>query len=167
MPSFSTQASIEARIKASRLNTLTFDKDDAAHKAASIDKGIVFAGAYISGRLKKKYGQTIIDTWILPDDVPPLVGWMSDSLCIWNYAVEKPNLFPAPEVEIIFTTVNDMLTQIIDGELSLDGIDAPVVNESVVERIKSDFDPERDLDNISVRTTWILPDLRELPDYPE
>jgi hypothetical protein len=72
-----------------------------------------------------------------------------------------------PDIPEILDTVDAMLDRIVNGELSLDGIDAPVVNESVVERIKSDFDPERDLDNISVRTTWILPDLRELPDYPE
>jgi hypothetical protein len=165
MPSYSTQASIEARISASRLLTLIDYNGDKVPDAAPLAAGIAFAGAYIAGRLKNVFGQTEIDTWTLPDDVPPLIAHISDSLCIWQFAVSKPNLFP--DNELILETANEMLDKIASGAITLDNITAPVTDHYVTERVKSDFDPERDQDNQSVRTTWITPDSRELPDYPE
>jgi len=167
MPSFSTQSSIEARISSTRLATyIDFDKDGTPD-AASLASGIAFSGAYVAGRLESRYGQTVIDTWDLDQGgtPPDLVGKLSDDLCIWQYAVSKPNLYA--DNQEIKDNVDDMLDKIANFEISIYGASEPVVDEFITERSKSDFDPERDVDNLTVNPNWILPDPRKLEDYPE
>jgi phage gp36-like protein len=159
---FSTQASIEARISSLRLKGFAdFDNDD------TVDEGTLTAAykrarGLIRGSLEKVYGQTIIDTWT-SDTVPELVGTISDDLCIYQLAIGNPMLMQA--CQLIRENALADLKMIASGEVSLYGTDGQTTDEFVVERSNSDFDPERELDDMTVRTTWVMPDVRELENY--
>ena len=161
---FSTQVSIEARISALRLKGyIDFDGDDSPDEA-SLTRAYKYARGKVRGSLEGRFGQTIIDDWD-SDTVPELAGTISDDLCIYQIFISNPRF--AEIGQTIRDNALEELESIAKGETSLYGTDAPVDDEFVTTRIKSDYDPERDLDNQSVRVTWVLPDARQLPDYPE
>ena len=165
MAAFSTQTSIEARISATRLKTYTDFDGDGTPDAATIAAGIAFAGAYIAGRLESRYGATEIATWNATT-APDLVKKLSDDLCIYQYSISRPELFPESTAAIL-DTVNEMLDKIADNRVSLYGVDEATTEIYVTERSKSDFDPEKLPEDMSVNPYWIRADPRDLPDYPE
>jgi len=161
---YSTQASIEARISALRLNGyIDFDGDDSPDEA-SLTSAYTFARSQIRGRLESKYGADLIDDWD-SDTVPDLASTISDDLCIYQIFISNPRFTEIGQT--LRTNALDDLDNIADGKINLYNVEAPVVDVYQVERSKSDFDPERDHNKQSVRTTWVLPDTRELPEYPE
>jgi hypothetical protein len=159
---FSTQSSIEARISALRLKGwIDFDGDDAPDEA-SLTAAFEFARGLIRGHLESRYGQTEIDTWD-SSTRPELVGTISDDLCIYQLLLSNPTLAEASQQ--LYTNAKDLLAGIASHVISLYGVTAPVDDEFLTERSPSDFDPERELDDMTTRTTWILPDSRELAGY--
>lgn len=159
---YSTQATIEARISSFRLTGhIDFDDDDSPD-AASLTAAYKFARGLIRGKLEDRFGSTIIDTWD-SDTVPELVQIISDDLCI--YQIMMSNVKLAPVLQIIYTNAKDMLTEIADGKIGIYGTDGPTDDEWVTERTPSDYDPERELDDMTARTTWVNSDARELDGY--
>lgn len=164
---FSTQASIEARISVSRLEEYTAFDGSTVASPATVQAAIDFAWSYIYGKLKVRFGEAILDAWVLPDDVPDLIKWLSDSLCIYSISISRPELFPEGTA-IILDVIDVRLDALASGAMTLPDVDAPVGTQIMTERTKSDFDPERIYDNQSVNPHWVYPpDARNLPDYPE
>jgi len=159
MATYSTQTSVEARISATRLTALTDFDGDTIADPATIAAGIAFAGGFIAGKLKQRYGQDTLDLWLLPDDVPPLIAWISDTLCIWDYNINKPGLFP--DVESIFNSAHAMLIDLAEGTMDLDDVNIPTGTEFQTEAATSDFEAGACPQDASVKPTWILPDPRE------
>jgi len=163
---YSTQSSLEARISALRLSGLIdYDDDGSLDDDGALLAGQKMARGLIRGKLEPLYGETEIATWD-SDTVPELVGQISDDLCIYQFLLTNPRINPANyDVSVIRANALELLDQIAASNISLYGVDPVVNGENEIGRIPSDFDPERDLDDMTVKTTWILPDNRELSGY--
>ena len=159
---FSTQQSIEARISSLRLSGYLDRDADGAVDIRALNSGFAFARGYIRGRLEARYGQDQINTWT-SSTVPELIQAISDDLCIYQYFQSNPALIAV--ITPLYEQAVALLDRIANYELSLYGVDGLVDDECLTERSPSDFDPERDLDDMTVRTTWTLPDERELDGY--
>jgi hypothetical protein len=153
MGAFSTQASIESRISAARLVTIAGFGESTVNTAA-LQSAIDFAWSHIAGRLRPTFGTTEIDTWVLPDDVPKKIANISDSLCIFQLSVIRPDLFP-DGVDSILITMNAMLDDIIDNPNILYEVDftSPIAD---VDSLDSVFDDDDNTSNsYPVDRTWL------------
>jgi phage gp36-like protein len=158
----STQASVEARIGSTRLAGFTDFNADGTPDPATLEAAFLEASAIICGRLEGLYGTTEIDTWD-SSTAPQLVRSISDQLCVRQYYVGNPR-FQEPAQQA-YENALELLEQIATGIITLYDNPGTVSGIFDVDRIPSDFDPERDEDDMTVRTTWVLPDNRELPGY--
>lgn len=152
-PAYSTQTSIESRISAARLVTIAGFGTGTVN-AAALQSAIDFAGSYIAGKLRQTYGKDEIDSWVLPDDVPALVQNISDSLCIFQLFVTRPDLYPEG-VESIKTEMDGMLDMIIESPGMLYEVDysIPLID---VEAPDSVFDEDDNTsDSYPVERTWL------------
>ena len=158
-PAYSTQATIVNQISTKRLTIYT-KNDGSTIDAATVQIGIDYAGAYIYGRLVPVFGETIVDAWLLPDDVPPMVQTLSNDLAIYRFSVVRPDL--APKAPPNFQAMVDAtLDRIVAGTMTIPGVNAPVTDQFLTEPTTSDFDVDADPADASVRPTWILPDPRD------
>lgn len=153
MGAFSNQTSIEARISADRLREIA-GFGAAAVNAAALQSAIDFAWAYTAGKLKPIFGKTEIDTWTLPDDVPKMIGNISDSLCIFQLSVIRPDLFPSA-FETILTTVDAMIDAIIDNPNIVYEVDY-TIPVAEVDSLDSVYDDDDNVSNSypTIRT-WL------------
>ena len=158
----STSASVSARIGSLRLAGFTDFNADGTPDTATLNAAFLKVSAIICGRLEGLYGTTEIDTWTAAD-APQLIKSISDDMCVREFYVGNPHFQQAAQqmYENALALLEDIATSKItlyDNPGTVDGI-------FKVERIPSDFDPERELDDMTVRTTWVLPDARDLPGY--
>lgn len=163
---YSTEASVKARISTERLDgLLDYDDDGDIDDDGALLAGQKMARGLIRGKLEPLYGSTVIDTWD-SDTVPELIGQISDDLCIYQFLLTNPRITLANyDISTIRGNALELLDQIAAGEVTLYGTAGVVDGVHEVGRIPSDFDPERELDDTTARTTWILPDNRELSGY--
>jgi phage gp36-like protein len=162
---YSTQTSIENRISASRLAGFIDRDGDGSPDTGALESAFIEARAIIRGYIKPHYDTDTIDAWT-DTTRPELVGLISDWICIWSYYGNNPRFHEIARA--MYERAMDMLEKIRSGEMdiySLDRATSHIDDNIVTGRIDSDFDPERELDDMTVRTTWILPDNRDLENY--
>jgi phage gp36-like protein len=162
---YSTQTSIENRMSASRLLGFVDRDADGSPDSAALEAAFIEARAIIRGYLKRDYDATTIDAWT-DTTCPELINVISDWLCIRTIYVNNPRLMEV--AQLMYERVMDMLEKIRSGEMDIYGLDRVTSHISTAidtGRIDSDFDPERELDAMTVRTTWTQPDARELENY--
>jgi len=115
--------------------------------------------------LKSRYNTDIIDAWT-DSTVPEIIGTISDDLCLYQLLISNPKF--AQAFQPIYNNARQQLQDIRDGNLDIyevsrytDHIDDAIDTGTM----DSDFDPERDYDDMTVNPFWILPDARELDNY--
>jgi hypothetical protein len=153
MGAFSTQTSIESRISAARLVTIAGFGESTVN-ANALQSAIDFAWSHIAGRLRPTFGTTEIDTWVLPDDVPKKIANISDSLCILQLFVIRPDMFPEGFSETL-ETLDSMIDEIIDNPNILYEVDftSPIAD---VDSLDSVFDDDDNTSNsYPVDRTWL------------
>lgn len=164
---FSNQASIEARISASRLAGFIDHDNDTTPDAAALAAGIEAAHGLICSYIGRDYDHDTIDAWdIAADTVPELIAKISDDLCIPIYYAHNPR-FQEP-AQTMAELAEAMLVKIRNGEMDIYGVDrvTSYINNAIVTgRVPSDFDPERALDDMTVSPYWNRPDARDLEGY--
>lgn len=161
---YSTQSTIEARISSTRLNDYLDGDNDTLADENSLESAFKAARSIIRDRLVNRFGSTVIAAWD-SDTVPDTIQRISDDLSIYQIFITNPVFLES--MQILRQNALDELDLIAGGAIALYGVTPETDDLMDTGRIKSDFDPERTLNNQSVRTTWITPDLRELEDYPE
>jgi phage gp36-like protein len=162
---YSTQTSIENRISASRLAGFIDRDGDGSPDSGPLTAGFIEARAIIRGYLKRDYDTDTIDAWT-DTTCPEIINMISDWLCIRLYYVNNPRFQEA--AQIMYDRAIAMLKEIRNGEMDIYSLDRDTshIDDLIqTDTINSDFDPERELDDMTVRTTWILPDNRELDNY--
>ena len=95
-----------------------------------------------------------------------LLASISDRLCIRLYYGSNPRF--QEQAKKHFEEAIKQLKDIRNGDLDIYELDRAVSHLDdliVTGRIDSDFDPERDPDDMTVNPSWILPDTRELENY--
>lgn len=166
---FSTQTSIENLISASRLVGFIDQDGDGSPDAGALESGQKAARGLIRGALKRDYDTDEIDSWSdaeLTPSCPELIGYISDCLCVQVYYKYNPQ-FQAVAKEM-YDQALQTLKDIRNGDMDIYELDRATTHLAdliVTERIASDADPERDLDDMTVRTTWVLPDSRDIEGY--
>lgn len=159
---YSTQATLEARASALRLKGWIDYDNDGVINAETLERAQKFSRGEIRDMLESIVGSDTIDTWT-DATVPESVGSISDDLCIWYCTTTNPAL--AKQVQVLYTEAMKRLKAMADGSRTIYGVITAASDSYVTERSPSDADPERELDDMSVRTTWDAPDVRELPGY--
>ena len=166
---FSNQTSIEARISASRLLGYIDADGDKTPDPAALASGIKAAYGIIVGYIGREYDSDTIDAWDIDDseNLPPaLISTISDDLCIHVYY--KNNPYFQQGAQAMYDAAVKQLKEIRARELDIYGVERAtsyLTDTMETGRIDSDFDPERELDDMTVRTTWILPDNRDIEGY--
>lgn len=162
---YSTQTSIENRMSAARLLGFVDQDGDDTPDSGALESGFQEARAIIRGALKRDYDTDTIDAWT-DTTRPELVGMISDWLCIGVYYVNNPRF--QDYANGLYDKALALLDKIREGKMdiySLDRDTSHVADLIETGRIDSDFDPERELDDMTVRTTWVLPDNRDIEGY--
>ena len=166
---FSNQSSIEARISASRLLGYIDADGDNTPDAAALASGIKAAYGIITGYIGTCYDSDTIDAWDIDDsnNLPPaLIGMISDDLCIQIYYQNNPHFQKGAQE--MYKAAEALLVKIREEKLDIYGVDrltSPIASTIETGRIASDFDPERDLDDMTVNPYWLRPDARDLDGY--
>ena len=162
---YSTQTSIENRISALRLAGFLDRDKDGTPDSGALTAGFIEARGIIRAYLKRDYDTDTIDAWT-DTTCPELINILSDWLCIRMYYVNNPRFQEA--AQIMYDRAVQMLKDIRNGDMDIYGLDratSHITDAIDTGAIDSDFDPERELDDTTVRTTWILPDNRDLANY--
>jgi hypothetical protein len=162
---YSTQASVEYLITATRLAGFTDGDGDGIPDSDILDYGFAKMKAIILGYLKPQYDQDIMDGWT-STTCPALIGYLSDCLCARLFYRHNPRFQEAANT--IYNEAIQMLKDIRAGLMDIYDLDRDVShleNLITTNRSNSDFDPARDLDDMTVRPTWVLPDNRDLEGY--
>ena len=162
---YSTQTSVETLIMASRLAGFIDQDGDGSPDTSILNAGFKRVRAIIRGYLKPNYDTDTIDAWT-DTTCPELIGYISDMLCARIFYGANPRFQEA--ALSIYDEAIQMLKDIRSGDMdiySLDRDTSHIADAIDTGRIDSDFDPERELDDMTVRTTWINPDNRDLENY--
>lgn len=165
---FSNQATIEARISALRLAGFIDRNADGNPDPDALLSGQKTAKGLICGYIGRDYDHDTIDAWDIESETVPLViGSISDDLCIYVYYWSNPNF--RESAQRIYDGAVQQLQAIRDGEMDIyevERVTAYIDDAIVTGRIASDFDPEREYDDMTVNPNWNEPpDSRELDGY--
>jgi phage gp36-like protein len=166
---YSTQATIEARISALRLAGFTDRNADSLPDTAALEAGFKEARGIIRGYIFNYAEGYDYDISVWTDTtVPELIQSISDKLCIKMYYSGNPRFQDAAKA--LYDEAIALLESIRDGKLEIYEIASTGTAdtaEALIEsgRISSEFDPEREYDDMSVKPDWILPDARKLENY--
>ena len=168
MAYYSSQASIEARISALRLNGYIDRNADGFPDDEALESGQKEARGLIRGYLKRAYESTVIDAWDIDDDtVPDLINAISDQLCIRVFYSSNPRF--QESANQAYREAIAQLEMIRDGKIDLyeaDRATSYIADALDTGRIDSDFDPEREYNDLTVKPSWVTPpDGRELENY--
>jgi phage gp36-like protein len=163
---YSTQATITARISLLRLAGFTDRNVDGVPDTDAMEAGFKEARGIIRGYIHdycKGYGYDL-SVWT-DSTVPELIQAISDKLCIKLYYASNPRFQEIAKT--IYDEAIGLLEQIRAGNLDIYEISSTATAESMTSvsatgRVASDFDPERDYDDLTVNPYWNLPDGREI-----
>jgi hypothetical protein len=162
---YSTQTTVGLLISTSRLAGFTDPDKDGTPNTDILEYGFKAARSLIRAYLKRDYNTDTIDAWT-DSTCPDFVGFLSDCLCARLFYQKNPRFQEA--ANSMYDEAVQMLKDIRNGDLDIYGIDRDVTHlDDLIETgsIDSDFDPERELDDMTVRTTWVNPDARDLENY--
>jgi phage gp36-like protein len=82
MANYSTQATIEARVKALRIKMWGDKNDDGVLDTATLTQALVNAKVEILSYIGQRYGTTLTDTWT-DTTRPDMIGQLSDDLTLY------------------------------------------------------------------------------------
>ena len=159
---FSTKESVETLIMAHRLAGFIDQDGDGAPDTLILEAGFKRVRSVIRGYIKPVYDTDVIDAWT-DTTCPELIGYISDMLCARVFYGANPRF---REVALsMYDEALQMLKDIRNGDMdiySLDRDTSHIADLIETGRTDSDFDPEREQDDMTVRTTWVLPDNRDI-----
>lgn len=133
---FSSQSTIEAKVRSSRVKLWGDKNADGTLDPATLEQALVDAKHTILAYIVKRYGAQALD-WTF-DSCPPLLKAVSDNLTLF-YLASGANAIN-PVIELNQKNALSMLTMLKDYDIDLPGVDDSPAIETATEETESVFD---------------------------
>lgn len=116
---FSSQMTIESKVKASRVKLWGDKNADGTIDPTTLDQGLSFARSQILAYLTRRYGAQAL-AWTF-DTVPPILRAVSDDLTLYYLATGANAVNPV--IDLIGKNALATLSMLRDYEIDLPGVD--------------------------------------------
>ena len=133
---FSSQTTIEAKVRSSRVKIWGDKNADGILDPTTLDQALAFAKNYILAMISRRYGVQAL-AWTF-DTCPPLLKAVSDDLTLFYLASGANALNPV--IDVSYKNAIAMLTMLKDYEADLPGVDDTPAIETATEEMDSVFD---------------------------
>lgn len=148
---FSSQATIEAKVRASRVRIWGDKNADGVIDPMTLEQGLIFAKAHILAMISRRYGSQAL-AWTF-GTCPPLLKAVSDDITLY-YLASGANAVN-PVIDLNYKNALAALTMIKDYEMDLPGVDDTPAVETLTGETESVFD-DLLLEDSSALTSLII-----------
>lgn len=133
---FSSQTTIEAKVRSSRVKLWGDKNADGTLDPTTLDQALAFAKSYILAMITRRYGTQAL-TWTF-DTCPTLLKALSDDLTLY-YLASGANAVN-PVIDLNYKNAVAMLTMLKEYQADLPGVDDTPAIETITEEMESVFD---------------------------
>lgn len=148
---FSSQTTIEAKVRASRVRLWGDKNADGTLAPTTLDQGLLFAKTHILSSVKRRYGtQALIATF---DSCPPLLKAVSDDLVLY-YLATGANVVN-PVIDMLYKNALATLENIREYRVDVPEWDDTPAIETATEETESIFDDLMLSDTSSIESVII------------
>ena len=133
---FSSQSTIEAKVRASRVRLWGDKNADGTLDPTTLEQGLIYAKNHILAMIARRYGSQALD-WTF-DTCPPFLKAVSDDLTLY-YLASGANVVN-PVIDLNYKNAIAMLTLLKDYEMDLPGVDDTPAIETTTQETESVFD---------------------------
>lgn len=133
---FSSQSTIEAKVRASRVRLWGDKNADGTLDPTTLEQGLIYAKHHILAMMSRRYGSQAL-AWTF-DTCPPFLKAVSDDLTLY-YLASGANVVN-PVIDLNYKNAIAMLTNLKDYEMDLPGVDDTPAIETTTEATESVFD---------------------------